>query len=78
MLNLVYGPAEPSGGTYEDAKAHLSPRAVAAVGHPGGPAEQRPAPAGRGRWGQATQVVSQGRHHHSFLRLVRVPSFSGL
>ena len=28
--------------------------------------------------GQATQVVSQGRHHHSFLRLVRVPSLSGL
>jgi hypothetical protein len=27
---------------------------------------------------QATQVVSQGRHHHSFLRLVSVPSFSGL
>jgi dihydrofolate reductase len=23
VLNLVYGPAEPSGGTYEDAKAHL-------------------------------------------------------
>ncbi|HET9560445.1 MAG TPA: hypothetical protein VFS70_25160, partial [Actinomycetota bacterium] len=28
--------------------------------------------------GQATQVVSQGRHHHSFLRLVNVPSLSGL
>src|SRR6185503_14235270 len=28
--------------------------------------------------GQATQVVSQGLHHHSFLRLLRVPSLSGL
>ncbi|HSK35436.1 MAG TPA: carbon starvation CstA family protein [Actinomycetota bacterium] len=28
--------------------------------------------------GQATQVVSQGRHHQSFRRLVRVPSLSGL
>jgi dihydrofolate reductase len=24
VLNLVYGPAEPSGGTYEDARAHLA------------------------------------------------------
>jgi carbon starvation protein CstA len=28
--------------------------------------------------GQATQVVSQGRHHQSFRRLVRAPSLSGL
>jgi dihydrofolate reductase len=26
VLNLVYGPAEPSGGTYEDARAHLAQR----------------------------------------------------
>jgi dihydrofolate reductase len=24
VLNLIYGPAEPTDGTYEDAKAHLS------------------------------------------------------
>ena len=37
-----------------------------------GPAAAETGPA------QATQVVSHGRHHHSFLRLVSVPSFSGL
>jgi 3-oxoacyl-[acyl-carrier-protein] synthase III len=48
-------------------------RVPAAAGQPARAAR----PAGRGR-GQATQVVSQGRHHHSFLRPVRVPSLSGL
>jgi hypothetical protein len=64
---------EWSASTGEAAAANLVAVARALQADPSG---RRRVPSGLP--GQATQVVSQGRHHHSFLRLVSVPSLSGL
>ena len=56
-----------------------SGRGSAAADRPAKPVGVQSSAEGRPAVGrQATQVVSHGRHHHSFLRLVRVPSLSGL
>src|SRR5829696_8656899 len=64
-------PPPPGRGGAVAARVRVPPH-----GRDGGPA--RPALLLGPSRGQATQVVSQGRHHHSLRRLVRVPSLSGL